>query len=214
MGLPAMFFLLSDYLPPRKGDKKITWRGAQATVRCEDNPVLTAGTQSCWGTTAPAAPHSPATVDLELRAEAGSRQVGGTSCVTSGFKGPGRELQQEGLGGGLASSRVLQTSMPLLPRGRWERKSGLLQAKEPLATSDAKKKVTQSCPTLCNPWTVACQAPLSMELSKEEYWSRLPCPSPGDLPDPEIEPGSPALQADSSPSEPSEKPMLCLNCSM
>ena len=46
-------------------------------------------------------------------------------------------------------------------------------------------------------WTVACQAPLSMGFCKQEYWSGLPCPSPGDLPDPEIETRSPALQADS-----------------
>ena len=63
--------------------------GAQAAVRCEDNPVLTADTQSCWGTIAPATSHPPATVDPELRAEAGSKQVDGTSCVTSGFSGPG-----------------------------------------------------------------------------------------------------------------------------
>ena len=47
------------------------------------------------------------------------------------------------------------------------------------------------------PWTVACQAPLSMGLSRQEYWSGWPFPSPGDLPDPGIEPGSPVLQADS-----------------
>ena len=47
------------------------------------------------------------------------------------------------------------------------------------------------------PWTVAQQAPLSMEFSRQEYWSRLPFPSPEDLPDPGIEPGSPKLQADS-----------------
>ena len=47
------------------------------------------------------------------------------------------------------------------------------------------------------PWTVACQAPLSMGISRQEYWSGLPFPSPGDLPDPRIEPGSPTLQADS-----------------
>ena len=47
------------------------------------------------------------------------------------------------------------------------------------------------------PWTVARQAPLSMEFSGQEYWSGLSFPSPGDLPDPGIEPGSPALQADS-----------------
>ena len=48
-------------------------------------------------------------------------------------------------------------------------------------------------------WTVACQAPLSTEFSKQGYWSGLPLPSPGDLPDPGIEPRSPALQADSLP---------------
>ena len=47
------------------------------------------------------------------------------------------------------------------------------------------------------PWTVARQAPLFMELSRQEHWSGLPCPSPGDLPNPGIEPGSPALQAES-----------------
>ena len=52
------------------------------------------------------------------------------------------------------------------------------------------------------PWTVAHQAPPSMEFSRQEYWSGLPFPSPGDLPDPGIEPGSPALQADALPSEP------------
>ena len=43
------------------------------------------------------------------------------------------------------------------------------------------------------PWTTACQAPLSIEFSRQEYWSGLPCPPPGDLPDPGIEPVSPAL---------------------
>ena len=55
-------------------------------------------------------------------------------------------------------------------------------------------------------WTVARQAPLSMEFSSQEYWSGLPCPPPGDLPNPGIEPRSLALQADSLPSELSEKP--------
>ena len=49
------------------------------------------------------------------------------------------------------------------------------------------------------PWTVACQAPLSMGFSRQEYWSGLPFPSPGDLPDLGIEPVSPELQADSLP---------------
>ena len=55
------------------------------------------------------------------------------------------------------------------------------------------------------PWTVACQAPLSMEFSRQEYWSGLPLPSPGDLPNPGVEPGSPGLQADSLLSEPPGK---------
>ena len=55
--------------------------------------------------------------------------------------------------------------------------------------------VTKSCLTLATPWTVARQAPLSMGFSRQVYWSRLLFPSPGDLPNPEIEPGS-ALQAD------------------
>ena len=58
------------------------------------------------------------------------------------------------------------------------------------------------------PWTVAHQAPLSMGFSRQEFWSGLPLPSPGDLPDPGIESGSPALQADSLPSEPPGKPCL------
>ena len=58
------------------------------------------------------------------------------------------------------------------------------------------------------PCTVACQTPLSMGFSKQEYWSGLPCPSPGDLPDPGIEPGSAVLQADSLLSEPPGKPLL------
>jgi len=52
------------------------------------------------------------------------------------------------------------------------------------------------------PWTVVCQAPLSMGFSRQEYWSGLLVPSPRNLPNPGIEPRSPALQADSLPSEP------------
>ena len=57
--------------------------------------------------------------------------------------------------------------------------------------------VIKSCPTLVTLWTIACQAPLSMGFSRQEYWSGLPFPSPGDLSHPGIEPRSPALQADS-----------------
>ena len=57
-----------------------------------------------------------------------------------------------------------------------------------------------------SPWTVAHQAPLSLEFSMQEYWSGQPFLSPGDRQDPGIEPGSPTLQADSLPSEPTRKP--------
>ena len=53
----------------------------------------------------------------------------------------------------------------------------------------------QSCPNLCNPWTLACQALLSVEFSRQEYWSGLPCPTPRDLPDPGVEPVSLAFPA-------------------
>ena len=56
-------------------------------------------------------------------------------------------------------------------------------------------------------WTVACQAPLSMGFSRQQYWSGLPFPPPGDLPDPGIEPVSPVLQADSFITEPPGKPL-------
>ena len=54
-------------------------------------------------------------------------------------------------------------------------------------------------------WTLAYQAPPSMLFSRQEYWSGLPFPSPGDLPDPGMEPRSPALRADALPSEPPGK---------
>ena len=58
------------------------------------------------------------------------------------------------------------------------------------------------------PRTVAHQTPLSLESSRQEYWSKLPFPSPRDLPDPGIEPRFPTLQADSLPSELPGKPVL------
>ena len=61
--------------------------------------------------------------------------------------------------------------------------------------------VLKLCPALATPWTEACQAPLSMGFSRQEYWSGLPFPSPGDLPDPGIKPKSPAWQADSLETE-------------
>ena len=68
--------------------------------------------------------------------------------------------------------------------------------------SESESEVTESYPTLCDTWTVAHQAPLSMGFSRQEYWSGLPFPFPGDLPDPGLELRSLALQADALTSEP------------
>ncbi|XDA90401.1 hypothetical protein R6Z07F_019997 [Ovis aries] len=73
-----------------------------------------------------------------------------------------------------------------------------------MSQSLVKVLVTESCLTL-QP-----QVPLSMGFFRQKYWSGLPFPSPGDLPDPRIEPGSHALQADSLPSEPPGKPVTML----
>ena len=64
------------------------------------------------------------------------------------------------------------------------------------------RSVMSDCVT---PWTVVPQASMSLEFSRQEYWSGLPFLSSGDLPDPEIEPGSPALQVNSLPPEPPGK---------
>ena len=74
------------------------------------------------------------------------------------------------------------------------------------AVKSLSTKVAQSCLTLCDPWTTAHQAPPSMGFFRQEYWSGWPFPSPGDLPDPGIEPRFPALEADSLTSEPPGKP--------
>ena len=102
----------------------------------------------------------------------------------------------------------LATRIPLT--AWWEKWSPGLRLQWPLAfclclsctylsTSSRDSLVTKSYLTLATPWSIACQAPLSMGFSKQEYWSGLPFPSPGDLPDPGIEPRSPALQEDSLP---------------
>ena len=66
----------------------------------------------------------------------------------------------------------------------------------------------QLCPALVTPWTVACQAPLSIGFSRQEYWSGLSFPPPGNFPNPGIEPRSPTLQVDSLQSEPAGKPSV------
>ena len=74
------------------------------------------------------------------------------------------------------------------------------------------RSVAQSCPTLCDPIDCSPPAPPSMGFSSQEYWSGLPCPPPGALPNPGTEPGSPTLQAGSLPLSPWYKPKLCFEC--
>ena len=85
----------------------------------------------------------------------------------------------------------------------------MAESKEELKNLLMKVKAKQSCSVVSNslqPITVAYQAPQSMEFSRQEYWSGFPFPSPGDLPNPGIEPRSSTLQADALPSEPPGKP--------
>ena len=85
----------------------------------------------------------------------------------------------------------------------------LFGGREILSMFGSKKmKVKSLSPVrlFATPWTVAYQAPPSMGFSRQECWSGLPFPSPGDLPDPEIKHGSPTSQADTLPSEPPGKP--------
>ena len=71
----------------------------------------------------------------------------------------------------------------------------------PLTVLNGGGLVTKSCPTLVTPWTVASEVPLSMGFSRQEYWSGLPFPSPGNLLIPGIKHGPPALQVDSLPTK-------------
>ena len=75
-----------------------------------------------------------------------------------------------------------------------------------LPLTSKKVKLLSHVQLFATPWTVAYQAPLFIGFSRQEYWSAVPLPSPGDLPDPGIKPGSPALQTGTLPSEPPGKP--------
>ena len=115
-----------------------------------------------------------------------------TDCSTPGF--PVHHQLPE-----LTQTHVHRVSDAIQP-------SHPLSSPSPPACTGCGGLVTKSCPTLATPWTVACQAPLSMGLSRQEYWSGLPFSSQVDLPDPGIKPGSPALQAESLPAELLGKP--------
>ena len=90
----------------------------------------------------------------------------------------------------------------------------LLSTSSPLKSVPAcmHAKSLRLCPTLWDPWTVAHRAALSMGFSRPEYWSGLPCPPPGDLLNPGIEPTSPASEADYLPLSHQGRPVEGLFC--
>ena len=106
---------------------------------------------------------------------------------------PGLGRSLGGGNGNLLQYSCLENAMDR--RAWWATLYGIIRE------SESESEVTQSRPTLCDP--VDCSLPSSsMGFSRQEYWSGLPFPFPGDLPDPGIEPGFPALEADALTSEP------------
>ena len=79
--------------------------------------------------------------------------------------------------------------------------SGRKHGHPSVPTGTGSRTSVNPCSVFATPWTVASQALLSMEVSRQEYWSGLPFPSPGDLPNTGIKSRSPALQVDSLPSQ-------------
>ena len=117
-----------------------------------------------------------------------------------------------------------EDSQTLQGKGRWRKECSRLLFPENREDKENSEQVWTclfSLGVLClaashvllcvSPWTAARQAPLSVGFSRQEYWSRLPRPPPGELLNPGIEPRSPALQADSLQAELSGKPCF-FNC--
>ena len=105
-----------------------------------------------------------------------------------------------------------------MDRGAWRATvQGVAKSQTPLSTANSEYcfswysvvQLLSRVQLFASPWTIARQAPLSMGFSRQEDWSGLPCPPPGDLPEPGVKPASlnpPVLQADSLPSEAPGKP--------
>ena len=106
--------------------------------------------------------------------------------------------------------RPLQGSLPFLLSVSWSETVYFLPPRSSHRIKIYWKWSRSVVSDSATPWTIAYQALLSMGFSRQEYWSGLPFPSPGDLPNPGIEPGSPALQTDALPSEPPGKPLNLL----
>ena len=137
------------------------------------------------------------------------RLWGSVGCLAP----PPQFLQQEvlvGRGGVRAGSPVPRKAIPAPPESM---QRCFTWSHDNFLSKQAKVKSLSHVRLFATPWTVARQAPLSMGFSRQEYWSGLPFPSPGDLPNPGIEPGSPALQADALSSEPPRKPSKQANSS-
>ena len=114
-------------------------------------------------------------------------------------------LRTQGLSLHLSRPLRWQTGpLPLVPPGRPKMPPGATECLE------GKGVTLRRVRLFVTPWTVARQAPLSMEFSRQEHWSGLPFPSPGDLSDPAIGPRSPTLQAGSLPSDPPGKTMSAI----
>ena len=88
----------------------------------------------------------------------------------------------------------------------WKSLSRVCLFCDPMDYTSEPVKLLSRVWLFATPWTIAYQSPPSMEFSRQKYWSGLPFPSRGDLPDPGIEPRSPTLQADALPCEPPGKP--------
>ena len=110
----------------------------------------------------------------------------------------------------LSFLKIVQLSYPYITTGKTIALTRRTFVSKVMSISSSVQfsSVAQSCPTLCDPWTVAQQAPPSMGFSRQEYWSGLPFPSPGGLPDPRIKPKSPTLHADALTSAPPGKPSI------
>ena len=111
----------------------------------------------------------------------------------------------------MASSIRTRPSFPLsqsLPSGSFHKPLILLHQRADRLKPQSQKTNQPDHTDHATPWTVAYQAPLSMGFSRQQCWSGLPFPSPGDLPNPGIKPGSPTLQAGALPSEPPGKPHM------
>ena len=93
-----------------------------------------------------------------------------------------------------------------MDRGAWQAEVHGVVVTWTCKVSESEVKSLSHVRLFATPWTIAYQASPSMGFSRQEYWSGLPFPFPGDLADPGIEPGSPALEADALTSEPPGKP--------